>query len=157
MATLLQKYSQLMEMMEKQAAESAFPLQSLLEAQEIQYRIMVLKSCQFFCKTAPVTAKVDMLSYHYQVVDAFLRTMLTDHKFGVPSSPELKQKRQTAMESLQQVLQNGQKKFSSFRPATPELYKKNVSDLINTVLPAWIQYRDAYIDIKKLLSGGNEK
>lgn len=157
MATLLQKYSQILATMESQAAENAFPVEKLLEAQEIKFRITVLESCQFFCKTAPVTTNTNVLSYHYQVVGAYLRSMVQDHKFGIPATPELRQKRQTAESSLQQILQSCQKQFSSFQPTMPDLYKKNISILVNTVLPAWIQYRDTYIDIKKLLSGGNEK
>ena len=75
--------------------------------------------------------------------------MLTDHKFGQPADEKQKQVRETAANSLLQVVNNCRKQFSSFKPTTAELYKQSINTLITTVLPAWVQYRETYISLKE--------
>ena len=88
------------------------------------------------------------LVYHYQIVDAYLCSLLSEHKVGFPANDELKAKRKAASDSLTQIVQNCRKSFSSFKPTSPELYKQSVNKLVNTVLPAWVQYRNTYINLK---------
>jgi hypothetical protein len=148
MATLLQKYNQTKSAMLSQIAENSFPPDQLLVYQELSYRICVLETCQSFCKTAPVTLDTKVMSYHYRVADAYIQCMMTDHKFGQPADKDGKAKRETAAANLNNIVKDSRKRFSSFSPATQDQYKKSISDLMGTVLPAWMQYRNTYINIE---------
>lgn len=149
MATILEQYLQLKSDTRDEMKSCTLPCAKLLTYQEILYRISVLETCQAFCKTAPVTDDTRFLGYHYQIVDAYFCSLLSEHKIGWPVYDQLlKEKRKAASDSLAQIVQNCRKNFSSFKPTSPELYKQSVTKLINTVLPAWIQYRETYISLK---------
>ena len=47
-----------------------------LALQELNYRISVLETFQAFSKSAPMGLKVEDLSYHYQLVDAYIKSVL---------------------------------------------------------------------------------
>lgn len=149
MATLLEKYINLQMEFAEKVTNGVLPLDKVLVYQEILYRIDVLESCQLFVKTAPVTTDTKVLAYHYQMWDAYIYHMLTDHRFGQPADEKRKKARETAANSLSQVVNSCRKQFSSFKPATAELYRQSINALITTVLPAWIQYRETYISLKE--------
>ena len=80
----------------------------------------------------PVDALVPMLELNYRVdvIDTF-QTIC-----------------QTAEESLQKVVRENRRQFSSFKANTPEQYKGAICKLVNTFLPIWLQYRETYIHIQ---------
>ena len=53
-----------------------------LALQELNYRISVLETFQAFAKDAPLGLKVEDLSYHYQLVDAYIKSVLSERQFG---------------------------------------------------------------------------
>lgn len=113
------------------------------------YRIEVLYASQAFCQTAPVTTDVAVLSGHYQLVDAYIQCLTKERRLGQPADQNLKAKRQTASETLDKVVLDCRKRFSSFTPTDQNQYRKGVSSLINTVLPVWLKLRNTYINISK--------
>ena len=139
MATWLSEYKNLKNEMEKQIGAGHASLEQLMLYQELLYRIEVLYASQAFCQTAPVTTDVAVLSGHYQLVDAYIQ----------PADQNLKAKRQTASETLEKVVLDCRKRFSSFTPTDQNQYRKGVSSLINTVLPVWLKLRNTYINISK--------
>ena len=149
MAKMLEVYINLKTEYAEKVVGGVLPLDKILVYQELLYRIDVLEACQLFVKTAPVTVDTKVLSYHYQMLDAYIYCMLNDHKFGQPADEKQKAVRETAANSLMQIVLNCRKQFSSFKPNTAELYKQNINNLIMTVLSAWIQYRDTYINLKE--------
>ena len=106
MATILEQYLQLKSATGEQMASGTLPCDKVFTYQEILYRISVLESCQAFCKTAPITTDTKVLCYHYQIVDAYLCSLLSEHKVGFPANDELKAKRKAASDSLTQIVQN---------------------------------------------------
>lgn len=92
MATILEQYLQLKSATGEQMASGTLPCDKVFTYQEILYRISVLESCQAFCKTAPITTDTKVLCYHYQIVDAYLCSLLSEHKVGFPANDELKAK-----------------------------------------------------------------
>lgn len=104
---------------------------------------------QAFCQTAPVTTDVAVLSGHYQLVDAYIQCLTKERRLGQPADQNLKAKRQTASETLDKVVLDCRKRFSSFTPTDQNQYRKGVSSLINTVLPVWLKLRNTYINISK--------
>ena len=109
----------------------------------------MLYASQAFCQTAPVTTDVAVLSDHYQLVDAYIQCLTKERRLGQPADQNLKAKRQTASETLDKVVLDCRKRFSSFTPTDQNQYRKGVSSLINTVLPVWLKLRNTYINISK--------
>lgn len=145
MATTLDQYYQTKQQLNTRFAEGKFTPDQILGYQELMYRISILESCMTFVKTAPVTADMKAMSFHYQVVDALFTCMLQERQFGIPADEKLKKQRATALSNLNTVVTSFRKQFQSFAPSSPEAYKETVSRMINTVLPAWLQYRFTYI------------
>ena len=138
MATWLSEYKNLKNEMEKQIGAGHASLEQLMLYQELLYRIEVLYASQAFCQTAPVTTDVAVLSGHYQLVDAYIQCLTKERRLG-----------QTASETLDKVVLDCRKRFSSFTPTDQNQYRKGVSSLINTVLPVWLKLRNTYINISK--------
>lgn len=134
---------------EKQIGAGHASLEQLMLYQELLYRIEVLYASQAFCQTAPVTTDVAVLSGHYQLVDAYIQCLTKERRLGQPADQNLKAKRQTASETLDKVVLDCRKRFSSFTPTDQNQYRKGVSSLINTVLPVWLKLRNTYINISK--------
>lgn len=145
MANLLNDYRQKQEEIRVQISEGGFPANSLLVMQELHYRIFVLETLQSFCKSAPVTMDLQEISIHYQVMLAYMRALVKEHTLGMKADEDLKKKRETAKENLELILQDGCRQFQSFQMTVPDQYKRSVSGMINTVLPAWIQYRNTFV------------
>lgn len=145
MATTLDQYYQTKQQLNARFSEGKFTSDQILGYQELMYRISILESCMTFVKTAPVTADMKVMSFHYQVVDALFTCMLQERQFGIPADEKLKKQRATALSNLNTVVTSFRKQFQSFAPSSPEAYKETVSRMINTVLPAWLQYRFTYI------------
>mgnify|MGYP004731861297 FL=1 len=149
MATWLSEYKKLKDDMEKQLSAGKASLEHLLLYQELLYRIEVLRVSQAFCQTAPVTTEVAALAGHYQLLDAYIQCLTKERRLGQPADQSLKAKRQTAAETFIRVVQDCRKRFASFTPVDQNQYRKDVSSLINTVLPVWLQLRNTYINISR--------
>ena len=98
-----------------------------------------------FVKTAPVTDDTKAMSYHYQVVEALATCLLTERQYGIPADEKLRNQRATAQGNLQTVVNSFRKQFQSFKPTTPESYRAAITKMVNTILPAWLQYRYTFI------------
>lgn len=147
MATVLEQYLEKQNIIRSQIAENSLPLDELIKMQEINYRICVIETFQSFCKSAPITTDINVLGYHFQMVDAYIRFILKERRFGPKTDADGAKKRETALISFEQVVQDGKKRFTSFTVTTSEQYKKIIRSYINTILPVWVQYRETYINI----------
>ena len=147
MATVLDQYHEKQETMRSQIAANSFPVGDLLIFQELNYRICVLETFQCFCKCAPITTDPKALGYHFQMVDAYMRFVLSERRFGPKTDEKGQQQRETALSSFERVVQDGKKRFASFTAGADDQYKKNISSYVNSVLPVWMQYRNTYINV----------
>lgn len=147
MATILDQYREKQNVIRSQIAENSLPLEELLRMQELNYRICVLETFQAFCKSAPVTLDTKVMGYHFQMVDAYVRYVISERRFGPKTDADGQKKRETALVSFERVVQDGKKRFSSFTAGTQEQYKTTISSYINTILPVWMQYRNTYINL----------
>lgn len=84
----------------QQITEGCLPLDELLFVQELNYRISVLETFQNFCKTAPVTTDTRVMSFHYQLVDAYTRFLMNERKFGLKTDENGQKKRETAFSAI---------------------------------------------------------
>lgn len=147
MANLLEQYLEKREELTSQIKANSMPVDSLTILQELNYRISVLETFKAFSQAAPVTADTKVMGYHYQIVDAYIRFLGTERKFGPKADENGQTKRETAASALERVAQDGRKRFASFKANTQDQYKNCIGNLINTVLPVWVQYRNTYVNI----------
>ena len=147
MATILEQYRQKQNEIREKIAGNNLALEELLVMQELNYRICVLETFQSFCKSAPVTMDTKQMGYHFQMVDAYVRFILNERRFGPRTDENGQKKRETALTSLERVVQDGKQRFSSFSPGKADQYKNSISQYVNTVLPVWVLYRNTYITI----------
>ena len=147
MATILDQYRGYRKSTYEQIEKGQFHTDQLLVLQELQYRIHVLEMCMNFCKTAPVTQDQRDLGFHYRVVDAFVSCMMLERRFGMPADENGKIQRDTAFQNFQSIVVSFRRAFQCFYPTTDDSYRVRMCKMINTILPAWIQYRNTYTKI----------
>ncbi len=144
---LIDQYRELNGKFEEKLSAGKLAPEELCTFQELKYRICILETLRILCISAPVSTDTRMLTSHYQVVSAYLRFMSTERKLGTKADEDGLKKREAAAGSLERVMTDWAKRFGSFKPNTPELYKSQVTEYINAVLTVWIQYRNTYINI----------
>jgi hypothetical protein len=130
------------------AQASLTPVQLWL-LQELVYRIGVFECCKAFQLSAPNTTDAAILGPHYKLVDAYIHHLAQERQFGKPADQAQQKQRETALASLNKVIGDYQRRFQSYRPGTPEQYAADIGRALQTALPAWMQHRNCYIDVKK--------
>jgi len=118
--------------------------------QETIYRIEVLETCQMFAKTAPQSVDAQVLMPHYQMVDAYMQNLTLERRYGMSVNDVIKKQRETAYNNLLRVIQDYRARFGSFSPGGDTgCYRKTIANVIQTILPVWIQYRQTFIEINR--------
>lgn len=145
MATILEQYHQTKQQLDVKIANNQMTAEQVLGYQELLYRISVLESCMNFVKTAPISENMKVMGDHYQIVEALFVSLTQERQIGVNANDRIQNQRTTALGNLQTVVNSFRKQFQSFKPATPEAYRAAVGKMINTILPAWLQYRFTYV------------
>ena len=149
--TIKQIYTELYETYHQQVEEGELPLKKLLEYQELKYRIFVLDTIQAFEMNIPLTEDKKDIQRHYYVVSKFIRSLLTEHKYGTKTDEAGVKVRETAEKALQKVVADGERRFKSLAIQFQQYYK-SICDYFQAVLIVWTQYRESYIKIE----GGNK-
>ncbi len=147
MATVLEQYNVMKENMNAAMAKRTFPVEHMLQYQELLYRIDVLETCMTFCKTAPVTPDMRPLTYHYQLLDAFIKCMLQERRLGAAGDEAVQKQRETAYNNLQNVVTTFRKQFSNFVPTAQDAYRNTIAKMVNSILAAWLGYRNTYVNL----------
>lgn len=145
MATTLEQYYQMRQQLDGRIAAGKIDTPKLLGYQELLYRISVLESCMNFIKTTPVSTDLKILGEHYKVVEAFFTSLTQERQFGLPADERLRNQRATALSNLQTVVNCFRKQFQSYNAQSAEVYRESITKMVNTILPAWLQYRYTYI------------
>ena len=145
MATVLDQYNQKKVQISAQIAAGKFPAEQMLQYQEMLYRIDVLETCMSFCRTAPVTADQRVLGNHYRLFDCFLNCVLQERQFGFPTDEKGQKQRETAFNNFLTVVNSFRKKFQSFAPKSQDEYRNIITQMIETILPAWMSYRNTFV------------
>lgn len=144
--TLLEKYQIAFAEMVKD--KGALSLEQAWSFQELLYRIEVLQVCQMFTMTAPVGNDLRAMVTHYQMVDGYFENLRSERRNGLVASEKEQKQRETVSQNLSRITNDYRKRFSSFSPSAPDQYKNEISRVISTMLPAWIQMRNVYAPIK---------
>lgn len=144
---LIDKYISAKKVLEEKLAKANSDIQQMVELQELNYRIDVLDTVKRMCMTAPVSKDGKLLSHHYALASAYIRFLPKERQFGNKADEELKNKRETANEALQRVIDDGCKRFSSFKADAEDTYKKLLNEFVSNVLTIWVQYRNTYVKV----------
>ena len=115
---------------------------------ELLYRISILETLQVYNNSAPPGMEVPPLLEHYRMLDAYIQSMTLDRRYGPNRGPDAQKERDAASKSLDRIVQDYRKRFSSFKPMNEESYWKEVTKVIRSVIPAWLQVRDSYVPLK---------
>ncbi len=144
---LIDKYISNKKALEEKMASVQLDIQHVVELQELNYRIDVLDTVKLLCMTAPKSKDGKLLSHHYALASAYIRFLPKERQFGNKADEELKNKRETANEALQRVIEDGCRRFSSFKAEAEDTYKKLLNEFVSNVLTIWVQYRNTYIKV----------
>jgi len=146
MATMLEKY---MYNLSRLVQSQPMQLEQVWNYQELMYRIEVLQVCQMLVKTAPMGTKetqAEMIT-HYHMFDGYFECIKNERRIGLQTDENIQKQRDTAYQNLCHVIADYRKRFQSYHTKTPEQYSKNISKIVSTVLPAWINLRNTYMRI----------
>lgn len=98
-------------------------------------------------QTAPVSDELPVLSAHYIAVDALVSHLLTERRYRSTQNTEVQQARDTARQALVSIVMDYRKRFSAYMPEGAQQYRTDITKTINTVLPAWLAYRETMLAI----------
>ena len=151
MATVLENYYGIRRELEQRITQNPVTAASMWCYGEILYRTGVLETCQMYLRTAPISIETTALLGHYQMLDAYVQSLARERRYGPDRGPDTKKEREAAQNNLGRVIQDYRKRFASFHPASPEPYRNEINRVITTLLPAWLQYRNSFVHVKKLM------
>ena len=144
--TMLEKYQLAFADIAKQISPAA--IDAARTCQELLYRIEVLQVCQMFNATAPIGDDRQAMFKHYQMVDIYLANLVQERHNGLAAASEAEEARRgTVYQSLGNIVDDYRKCFRSFRPESPDQYKREIGKAIIAFLTVWIQMRNTYINI----------
>lgn len=149
MATVLETYYNLRGEVYNRIAQGSTSADIIWWYGELMYRIGVLETCQMFCKTAPATMDVQALLGHYKMLDAYVQCLALERRYGPNRGPDTRKERDAAQHNLERVIEDYRRRFSSFAPTSPEHYSYEIGRVVQTLLPAWLQFRNTFVPIKK--------
>lgn len=150
MATVLEKYWSLRQRIEQQMGVDPENAGLLWGYGEVLYRISVLETCQMYCKSAPKTTNPNYLRGHYQMLDAFIQCMTLERRYGPDRGPNTDKERTSAQTNLNMVVNDYRGRFASFSATAPNQYARAIAQTVNTVLAAWLQFRNTFVPINDL-------
>ena len=108
----------------------------------------VLETFQSMLRVTPMTTELQVIAKHFQIISCYMELLLKERKFGPKMDETQRQKRDTALASLGNVVRDGKERFMSFTAPNPDSYKKCIGKYCNAVLPMWMQYRETYISLQ---------
>lgn len=144
---LLENYQKKKDELKEQIQKNTLKPDDLTIVQELFYRIGVLETFKTFCNTVPITKDLKVLSYHYQLVKAYIHCIETERKFGPKVDAEGLRKREAGATTLSRIISDGIKRFETFKVTDEKTYSKTMIAFINSLLSVWIQYRDTYVKL----------
>lgn len=144
----LQVYLEMRNKFRKQIEEGSFPSKHILILQELDYRIGILETFQNFYKTAPISTDMRVIGYHHRLVLSFIAKISVERKLGEKADKETEKRRETAQNTLAQVVEDCSRRFSSFKAESDGQYKETLKKYLNTILPVWFQFRTSYVAIQ---------
>lgn len=155
MATVLETYEQDKQELVQRMAQRAINADILWRYGELVYRIGVLETCQAYCRSAPVCRDMPSLMRHYQMLDAYIQNLALERSYGPDRGPDTEKERDAARTNVRRVLEDYRNRFCRFAPSSDTAYSQEISRVVNTVMPVWLQLRETFVPLRKEKSNGN--
>jgi len=146
--TVLEEYRALRQDMETSMQEAIPSPGQLWAYQELLYRISVIEVLSRFFAAAPFTVDGNALLRHFQMLSGYLQHLIRERRYNDSASEKVQKMRQTSHENLCRIVQNHRARFQRYAPHSMDQYQRDIGNVINTVLPAWLQYRNTLINIQ---------
>ena len=151
---LIEQYQRSGKLLEEQLADGKCSVKKVVEVQEVKYRISVISTMRSYELSAPIGGAMDDINFHFRVFMKYIAFLIEERRMGKKTDEAGQKKRETALEFFENVFESKKAEFEEYDfEEKPAAYAKYVKEVIGTILPAWVQYRDTYIDISKLPVG----
>ena len=152
---LIEQYQMSGKLLEEQLLGGECSVKKVVEVQELKYRISVLSTMRTFEGSAPIDGTADDIKFHFRILSKFLAFLIEERKMGKKTDEVGKKKRETAQGVLEDIFESKKAEFEEQDfEEHPAAYMKFVRSVLASVIPAWAQLRDAYVDVSKLPVGG---
>lgn len=148
--TLREKYAR---MNEKLSAESK--LESILQRQELIYRISVLDTMKMLIRSAPEKGKEEAY-YHFQLTKMFVKSLLTERKIGMKADEKKLCERDTARLSACEIEEAQTRKICAVNPNVKGEYAAAVNQYLSACVIGWLAFRNTYAEIN-IMEGNNDE
>lgn len=148
MATKLEEYQKIKDGFKEQIERAEMDINNLIYFCEINYRIEVLEEFQMFYRTTPVEMDEDKFSFHFQFAKMFINIILKEKRYGRILDEAGETRKEAAKNYLMNVIKSGEEHLNKLSICSAQEYKKYMSDYCNTVLIAWLQMRESFIQIE---------
>ena len=151
---LIEQYQKSGQLLEEQLLGGECPVKKVMDVQELKYRISVLSTMRTFENSAPIGGEIKDVKYHFCVLTKFVGFLIAERRTGRKVDEAGQKKRETALEVLENIFESKKEEFeeSDFEEKAGS-YAKFVQGFLCTIVPAWAQYRDTYVDVSKLPVG----
>ena len=148
---LIEQYQMSGKLLEEKLSDGECSVKKVVEVQELKYRISVLSTMRMFENSAPIGGTMDDINYHFRIMAKFLAFLIEERKMGKKTDEVGQKKRKTALGVLEDVFESKKEEFEEYDfEEKAGAYAKFVKETLGAIVPAWAQYRDAYVDVSKL-------
>lgn len=151
---LIEQYQKSGKLLEEQLVGGECSVKKVVDVQELKYRISVLSTMRTFEGSAPIDGTTDDINFHFRILTKYLAFLIEERRMGKKTDDAGKKKRETALGVLEDIFESKKEEFDEQDfEEHPASYMKFVRGVLSTIIPAWAQYRDAYVDVSKLPVG----
>lgn len=148
MATKLEEYWVLKDKFREQIEKNEMDINDLIYLCEINYRIEVIEEFQFFYKTTPAEMDEDKLAFHFNFIKIFINIISKEKRYAKVLDEAGEARKEAAKAYLINVIESGKEQLGKLSITSAEEYKNYMSSFCNTVLIAWLQMRETFIQIE---------
>lgn len=147
MATLLEKYQNMKSDLMAESEKRLLNETEQLQFQEIVYRVSVLETLMRYTTNMPVTTDKNVLVMHFRPLNALVRSLPYERRFGLPGDQKVEAQRTTATTSLMEAMESYLSFFQGYQPGDDTQYREDIKSMINALIPIWLQFRSSYVQI----------
>ena len=151
---LIEQYQKSGQLLEEQLLGGECSLKKVVDVQELKYRVSVLSTMRTFEYSAPIGGETEDINFHFRILTKFVGLLIAERRTGRKVDEAGQKKRETALEVLENIFESKKEEFEEFDfEDQAGSYAKFVQGFLCTIVPAWAQYRDTYVDVSKLPVG----
>ena len=116
MATLLEKYQNMKSDLMAESEKRLLNETEQLQLQEIVYRVSVLETLMRYTTNMPVTTDKNILVMHFRPLNALVRSLPYERRFGLSGDQKVEAQRTTATTSLMEAMESYLSFFQGYQP-----------------------------------------